>query len=86
MYQRDDRHGTIKPNFYMRIRVPLSASKGYFRGSTRESDKSRATQVALNKFDELYNKKKQKLNALFKDALKLELLKQCLNAKVLKLI
>jgi len=58
LYQRDDRHGTIKPNFYMRIRVPLSASKGYFRGSTRESDKSRATQVALNKFDELYNRVK----------------------------
>jgi integrase len=38
----------------MRIRVPLSASKGYFRGSTGESNRSRATQVALNKYEELY--------------------------------
>lgn len=42
----------------MRIRIPLCASKGYFRGSTSESNQGRATQVALNKFDELYNKVK----------------------------
>ena len=42
----------------MRIRVPLSASKGYFRGTTKESNQGRATQVALNKFDELYNRVK----------------------------
>ena len=58
LYQREDRDGSINKIFQMRIRVPLSASKGYFRGSTRESDKGRATQVALNKFDELYNKVK----------------------------
>ena len=48
----------INQIFQMRIRVPLTASKGYFRGSTGESNQGRATQVALNKFDELYNKVK----------------------------
>ena len=48
----------INKVFQMRIRIPLSASKGYFRGSTSESNQGRATQVALNKFDELYNKVK----------------------------
>ena len=48
----------ISDIFHMRIRIPLSASKGYFRGSTGESNQGRATQVALNKFDELYNKVK----------------------------
>jgi hypothetical protein len=48
----------ISDIFQMRIRIPLSASKGYFRGSTGESNQGRATQVALNKFDELYNKVK----------------------------
>jgi len=45
----------INKVFQMRIRIPLSASKGYFRGSTGENNQGRATQVALNKFDELYN-------------------------------
>mgnify|MGYP006163950969 CR=1 FL=1 len=48
----------ISDIFHMRIRIPLSASKGYFRGSTSESNQGRATQVARNKFDELYNKVK----------------------------
>ena len=48
----------ISDIFHMRIRIPLSASKGYFRGSTGESNQGRASQVALNKFDELYNKVK----------------------------
>ena len=56
IYRRPTRDGTINDVFQMRIRVPLPASKGYFRGTTKESDQGRATQVALNKFDELYNR------------------------------
>ena len=58
LYQRGNRDGSVNETFQMRIRIPLSASKGYFRGSTSESNQGRATQVALNKFDELYNKVK----------------------------
>jgi integrase len=58
LYQRQNRDGTINDIFQMRIRIPLSASKGYFRGSTSETNQGRASQVALNKFDELYNKVK----------------------------
>ena len=58
LYQRGNRDGSINEIFQMRIRVPLTASKGYFRGSTGESNQGRASQVALNKFDELYNKVK----------------------------
>ena len=58
LYQRMNRDGSVNKIFQMRIRIPLSASKGYFRGSTGESNHGRATQVALNKFDELYNKVK----------------------------
>ena len=58
LYQRANRDGSINQIFQMRIRIPLPASKGYFRGSTREGNQGRATQVALNKFDELYNKVK----------------------------
>ncbi len=53
LYQRGNSDGSINEIFQMRIRIPLSASKGYFRGSTSESNQGRATQVALNKFDEL---------------------------------
>ena len=38
----------------MRMRLPLTSSKGYYRGSTGETDKGRATQIALNKYEELY--------------------------------
>ena len=38
----------------MRMRLPLTSSKGYYRGSTGETDKGRATQIALNKYKELY--------------------------------
>jgi hypothetical protein len=44
--------------------------KVFFRGSTSESNQVRATQVALNKFDELYNKVKSGgtlLDKSFKD-------------------
>jgi integrase len=58
LYRRQNRDGTINDTYQMRIRIPLASSKGYFRGSTRESNQGRATQVALNKFDELYNKVK----------------------------
>ena len=58
LYQRANRDGSINQIFQMRIRIPLPVSKGYFRGSTREGNQGRATQVALNKFDELYNKVK----------------------------
>ena len=58
IYQRPNRDGTINDIYQMRIRVPLLASKGYFRGTTKESHQGRATQVALNKFDELYNRVK----------------------------
>ena len=37
LYQRGNRDGSINEIFQMRIRVPLTASKGYFRGSTGES-------------------------------------------------
>ena len=70
LYQRGNRDGSINETFQMRIRIPLSASKGYFRGSTSESNQGRATQVALNKFDELYNKVKSGgtlLDKSFKD-------------------
>ncbi|MDC0444849.1 hypothetical protein OAM78_05940 [Alphaproteobacteria bacterium] len=40
------------------IRVPLPASKGYFRGSTGKSNQAQASQIALNKFEELYFKVK----------------------------
>ena len=60
LYQRVNRDGSLNQIFQMRIRIPLSASKGYFRGSTGESNQGRATQVALNKFDELYNKVKDR--------------------------
>ena len=42
----------------MGIRIPLPVFEGYFRGSTSESNQGSATQVALNKFDEYYNKEK----------------------------
>lgn len=58
LYQRQNRDGSINDIWQMRIRLPLTASKGNFRGSTGESNQGRATQVALNKFDELYNKVK----------------------------
>jgi integrase len=58
LYQRENRDGTINPIYQMRIRVPLPASKGYFRGSTGESNQAQASQIALNKFEELYFKVK----------------------------
>ena len=56
LYQRQNRDGTINSVYQMRIRIPLPESKGYFRGTTGESDVARAQQIALNKFDELYFK------------------------------
>ena len=44
--------------YHMRIRIPLSASKGYYRGSTGETNLGGATQVAMNKYEELYFKVK----------------------------
>ena len=41
LYQRGNRDGSINETFQMRIRIPLSASKGYFRGSTSESNLGR---------------------------------------------
>ena len=38
LYQRGNRDGSVNETFQMRIRIPLSASKGYFRGSTSESN------------------------------------------------
>ena len=70
IYRRPNRDKTINPTYHMRIRVPLTASKGYFRGTTKESNQGRATQVALNKFDELYNRVKSGgtlLSKSFKD-------------------
>ncbi|MDA8942305.1 site-specific integrase [Alphaproteobacteria bacterium] len=58
LYQRQNRDSTINPIFQMRIRLPLTASKGYFRGSTGESNQGNATQIALNKYEELYFKVK----------------------------
>ena len=58
IYQRQNRDGTINNIFQMRIRIPLPGSKGYYRASAKESDVNRATQVALNTYDELYNKVK----------------------------
>ena len=58
IYRRPNRDGTINDVFHMRIRIPLLSSRGYFRGTTKESNQGRATQVALNKFDELYNRVK----------------------------
>ena len=54
LYQRQNRDGTINPIYQMRMRLPLTSSKGYYRGSTGETDKGRATQIALNKYEELY--------------------------------
>ena len=54
LYQRKNRDGTINPIYQMRMRLPLTSSKGYYRGSTGETDKGRATQIALNKYKELY--------------------------------
>ena len=45
LYQRPNRDGSINQIFQMRIRIPLSASKGYFRGSTGECNPSRTEQV-----------------------------------------
>lgn len=56
LYRRQNRDGSINSVYQMRIRIPLPDSKGYFRGTTGESDVARAQQIALNKFDELYFK------------------------------
>ena len=48
----------ISDIYHMRIRIPLSASKGYYRGSTGETNLGGATQVAMNKYEELYFKVK----------------------------
>lgn len=58
LHQRENRNGEIIPTWYMRIRIPLPQSKGYIRKSTNETNKSRAMQIALNTFDELFNKVK----------------------------
>ena len=56
LYQRQNRDVTINPIYQIRMRLPLTSSKGYYRGSTGETDKDRATQIALNKYEELYFK------------------------------
>ena len=58
IHQRENRHGEIIPTWYMRIRIPLPQSKGYMRKSTNETNESRATQIALNTYDDLYSKVK----------------------------
>ena len=58
IHQREKRDGSILPTWYMRIRIPLPQSKGYLRKSTNEINESRATQIALNTYDELYSKVK----------------------------
>ena len=55
IFKRPTRNKTT-PNWHMRIRLPIST--GYFRASTRESNRSNAERFALNKFDELYAKVK----------------------------
>lgn len=42
----------------VRINIPLPNSKGYYFSTTNERNLGRATQFALNKFDELYQKVK----------------------------
>ena len=72
IYLRMNRDGSVNKVFQMRIRIPLSALKGYFRVSTGESNQGSASQVALNKSDELYNKVKgggTLLGKSFKDLL-----------------
>ena len=56
LHKRERRDGTILPTWYMRIRIPLPDSRGYIRQSTNTTDLNRATQIAYNKFDELYSK------------------------------
>ncbi len=55
IYQRLKFGSPTEMNKVCQMRIPLSASKGYFRGSTGGNNQGRATHVALNKFDELYN-------------------------------
>lgn len=52
IFKRPTRNKTTTDNWHMRIRLPIST--GYFRGSTKESNRSNAERTALNKFDELY--------------------------------
>lgn len=56
LHKRMNRAGVLLPTWYMRIRIPLPQSKGYVRKSTNETNESRATQIALNTYDELYSK------------------------------
>ena len=59
LYKRERRDGSILPTWYMRIRVPLPGARGkYFRASTYTTDRTNATQIALNKYEELYMKVK----------------------------
>lgn len=59
LYKRERRDGSILPTWYMRIRVPLPGARGkYFRSSTFTTSRTNATQIALNKYEELYMKVK----------------------------
>jgi integrase len=44
--------------WHVRINIPLPKSKGYYFSTTHERNIGRATQFALNKYDELYQKVK----------------------------
>ena len=46
------------PTWQLRIKIPLPNSKGYYFSTTSERNLGRATQFALNKFDELYQRVK----------------------------
>lgn len=58
--------GKISPTWFMRISLPLSQSKGYFQSTTRETDERLASTIALNKYDELYDRVKRggKINSI----------------------
>lgn len=59
LYQRPDKSREKPlPTWQVRINVPLKESKGYHFSTTHERNIDRATQFALNKFDELYQKVK----------------------------
>ena len=58
LYKRQNRKGEISPTWFMRISLPLSESKGYFKSTTKETLQGLASKVALDKFDSLYAKVK----------------------------
>jgi len=55
LYQRMNRDGSVNNIFQMRIRIPLSASKGYFRGSTALMDDMERVRNLVSQLHEEYS-------------------------------